>query len=429
MDKAYHNKLQLNETPCSAEDCFKQGKPFYLLYLFAFCIFALQIVPNDLPLALAVAVFAFAPLDTTAYLFVFSLPWSEVGVFSFGVTLSLAQTCLYVFKLLFLRKSLRLKTVDIAVTAYLLLMSALNLILHSSFNGISMLLYFIIATQLFYGYVTDSKKEKIFWQWAFVCLSVSVALATVYGFTAGTSLPRWLKGLGYVPQLYGTLGTTRFGMYICFCLAFALFYLKKKWLKVLACTLCTVGIFATVSMTSVILMLMVYLYYFIFSVASVPMYKKLIIIGGIILSVLLVILCWDLLKEVSVLKPIVIRIESIYGYFKIGDLDSVTTGRGELGSIYWEKFKNGNTVNKMFGFASYYVDNAKNYSHNSFLDMLNYCGIVGGALFAWLQVDRFIQYKRINGFTPAVIVKLLVLVAGATVSVFSAQFWQMWFFM
>lgn len=415
--------------PESLLDSFKKGRIYYIVYLITFFLFSLQIIPNDILLAVAVLAFSVAPLDVSTYLFMFLLPWSEVCKFSFGITLSLIITCIYVFKLIFINKYIKLKKVDFAIIAYLALMAGLNLIWYSSLNGLSMLLYYIIASQIFYDYIMNQAKEKTFYKWSLFCISISVLFASVYGFSAGTSVPRWIGGIGFVMQLYGTLGTTRFGLYICLCIIFALFYISKVWLKILVCAVCTVGIFSTVSITAVLLMIIVYLYYFLFYLNSIPLHKKLIFLAVIGFVFLLLAISWKYLIEISFLRPIFIRIDGAIDSLKLGDLNSVTTGREQLGDVYLQNFNNGSLINRIFGFATYAVEGAANYSHNSYIDMLNYCGIVGSALFIWLQIQRFIQYLKTSGITPAYIIKIIVILTGATVSVFSSQYWQILFFL
>ena len=421
MNKNIVNEIGINKISIK--------KAYYISYLMCFALFSLQILPSDVLLFAAIAIFIFSPMDTTPYLFIISLPWSEVGKFSFGITLSLIQTSIYILKIVLVKKKLTMRVIDIVTVVYLMLIGIVNLLVYSSLNGISMVLYFIIATQLFYTYIMRFADKDDTWKLLLLSLLISVVFATIYGLRTGTSLERWVSGSGYVMQLYGTLGTTRFGMYICICLVFELFYIKKPWLKVLLCTITTVGVLATLSMTALLIMVFIYIYYFCVVVNSVSVRQKVAIILGILIFLILFICYWPVIRGASFVQPVVNRLENIYSYSQQGDMDRVFTGRVSLGNEYMEKFFNSSLVNKIFGSASYALDSASNYSHNSFIDMLNYCGIIGCIIFGLLQICRIFQYKKTILFHPIFLVKLIVSIVGTTVSMFSAQFWLIWFYM
>lgn len=62
-------------------------------------------------------------------------------------------------------------------------------------------------------------------------------------------------------------------------------------------------------------------------------------------------------------------------------------------------------------------------SHNTYLDMLFYYGIIGVIFILYCSVRKLSYYRLYNCFYPILTLKLLFIVGGASVSVFSISYY------
>ena len=396
------------------------------IYILLFVLFSFQIAPNDIVLALSVIVFFAANLETDIYLYMFSLPWMYVGKFSFGVTISLVNTVLLVLKIVTGKRKIRFTILEGIIFAYLLMLGALSLLLNRSFTGISICLYYFIAVYVYSTYAVDREQCNEFWEKCLFIIMISTAICIIYGFRADTGYDRWISGMGYVTQLYGTMGTSRFGLYLALSLLYPLYYVDNKITKLILSVLVAISIIETVSMTALALLIFILGYYVLTTGRMSVRKARIFIVVG--LAVALVIIFWEQIGNIDALRPMYIRTNLIISQLKAGDLNTATSGRVSMSDVYVDRFESYSLFNKLFGGASLSVAES-GYSHNSYLDMLNYCGIVGALLFALLQLRRIREYSKTAVKGQAILAKLLFIITGATVSIFSSQYWLMLFFM
>ncbi|NLK28675.1 MAG: hypothetical protein GX306_10095, partial [Clostridiales bacterium] len=135
----------------------------------------------------------------------------------------------------------------------------------------------------------------------------------------------------------------------------------------------------------------------------------------------------------SIIKPIVIRIDVVIEGLKSGDMSAATSSRSYLADIYLNDFENYSLFGKLFG--SFYsnrfraimgISGLDNYAHNSFIDILLYTGILGIiSLFAWIVMKvRFLKGRE--EFLPVVLLKLIFLLTGFSVSMLTNCYWFTW---
>lgn len=400
--------------------------PRFFLYVGIFAIFSLGIVPKDILLIAAILVFTISPTKEMVYLYIFSLPWMNVATFSFGLTLSLIQSVLFVVKILLTRITIRLDVYELVYLVFLLLSGAICFINFRSLTGISFVFYFLISNVIVHDNLQQDRKENHFWRIALYSILISCLFAAIYGLTHATTIHRWIKGIGYARQFYGTMGTTRFGIYLCISTLFALYCVEKKWKKITISIILAVGVIATVSMTALILLILVYLFYFFtkgkLSVRKIGIFVVAITIIG------LTFLFWDRVSDISFIKPLATRIDLITQQVIAGDLDSATSGRTGLSTSYLNQFNESSALEKIFGRFNLSMEGTT-YSHNSYIDMLNYYGIIGLILGVGLQIKRIRQHAGMVEFKMYLLLKILIIISAATVSIFSAQYWQIWFYM
>ena len=396
------------------------------VYFFLFFLFSLQVVPNDILIALIVLVFLAENLENDIYLYMFSLPWMYVGKFSFGLTISLVNTILLVSKIAINRKKIEFTNLDLVVFAYLLTIGIFALVLNQTFTGISICFYFLIAVYIHSTYAKDKERCEFFWEKSLFFIFLSTSIAVIYGIRAETGYERWIVGMGYVSQLYGTLGTSRFGLYLVVSLLYPLYYVHNKFLKTILLILLAVAVFETVSMTAFLLLIFAFVFYtFMKGEWNVKKTGALLLVA---LVVALAVLFWDQIGNIDVIKPLYTRTSLITTELQTGDMDAATSGRSSLSDLYIERFESFNVFNKLTGSAMLSATEDM-YSHNSYLDMLNYCGIIGVILLALLQIQRIWAYLQTSVKRQALLTKFLFILAAASVSIFSAQYWLIFFFL
>ena len=396
-------------------------------YFFLFLLFSFQIIPNDIIIALTILVFLADNLENDIYLYMFSLPWMYVGKFSFGVTISLVNTILLILKIALARKKIEFSNIELIIFAFLTTVGIWAFVTNGTLTGISICLYFFLAVYICSTFAGNKMQCEQFWEKSLFFIFISTTIGIIYGFRADTGYERWITGMGYVSQLYGTLGTSRFGLYLVVSLLYPLYYVHNKVLKIILSAFLIVAVFETVSMTALLLLIFSLVFY-ILTIGEFSV-KKLVVLLVPVFVVASVIGFWDQIGSIDVVKPIHTRINLITAELQTGDIDAASSGRSSLSDVYVDNFESLNGFNKIFGSARLSAEEGMMYSHNSYLDMLNYCGILGAILFVILQLQRIWTYFQLPVKRQAILVKLLFIFAAASVSIFSAQYWLMFFFM
>ena len=395
-------------------------------YISLFLLFSLQIIPNDIILALSIIIFFVADLENEVYLYFFSLPWMYVGRFSFGLTISLVNTVLMVLKIVTKKRKIKFNYLELMIFGFLVLVGVIALVIYRTLTGISICFYFFIAVYMHSTYAGDEERCEDFWEKCLFIVLVSTIICIIYGFRANTGADRWIRGMGYVKQLYGTLGTSRFGLYLVLSLLYPLYYIHNRVTKTVLIALLTLAVFGTVSITSMVLLVFVLGYYVVTTGRLTA--RKIGVLFTTILAAILVVVFWNKIGNVDVFRPLYNRTNLIIMQLGTGDLDAATSGRFTMSDAYVNRFESFNILNKVVGGATLSAAEG-GYSHNSYLDMLNYCGVLGTVLFACLQLQRIRDYSHMTVKGQAILSKLLFIITAATVSIFSAQFWLMFFFL
>lgn len=395
---------------------------FCLIYFLIFFVHALRVIPDNITIGSALLTFMFAPVDTMTYMLIFFLPWSTKTTFSFGVSLSLLQSLIYSAKAImdnriWLRKSDALYVVVVTIYGGFAFLND-----HYSLTGFSIVATYICAIYIFRVYAGDSEKADTFWRIAFFVVLISTLLACLYGVMAGTTSDRWVGGsVGYATVFFGTLGTTRFGIYVCISLIYPLYYMKESLLKYLIIVALTAIVFSTVSLTAVIIWVVEIVYYIAFTK------KNIISVAVIVIILSLLIGYWHRISQIQIIRPISIRVEKVVESINTGDFNKATSGRENLATTYIERYEMASGFQRLAGLATLrrYTNQ---YSHNTYIDMLTYWGIIGIILLICIQTQHMILYYRTSAFQQIMLLKLIIFVSAATVSMFSLQYWLLWAF-
>lgn len=400
---------------------FIENSAIFGIYAIMFFLFSLKIAPQNITIGAACGIFLFSPFEMLPFLYFFSLPWAYVGKFSFGLTLSLVQSVLYLGRIFLVGRNFKINSKELPLFLYLLLIGFLTLVETKSLTGISMVFYFLIACYISSEYIKNDLKRFTFLKYGLFSIMISVGIAAIYGLMFQTGINRWISGFGYSIQLYGTMGTTRFGLYLCIALLYPLYYVRSPILKITLCTIIVIAILATVSVTALLLLVVVLGVYFV--TKSKLNASKIMCICIIAMLLPMLFTLKDELCNISFVKPIYTRVELSIKEFSDGNIDAASSGRQELLSTAVDRFKNSNIAEKFLGSQSIKEDTALN-SHNSYIDMLNYMGIIGVLLVFLLQIVRIKEYMRYDERMQLLLIKVLIIFCATSVSIFSAQYWQ-----
>src|SRR5690606_33980244 len=117
-----------------------------------------------------------------------------------------------------------------------------------------------------YAFSIYSNKEEStkFWEATFCTLMISTLIATFYGIINDTTLDRWVKGMGYARQLYGTVGTARIGMFLCTSLIYPVFYVKNRFVKIVLSLVLSILALMTLSVTTLICLIIFWMFVILF---------------------------------------------------------------------------------------------------------------------------------------------------------------------
>ena len=86
-------------------------------------------------------------------------------------------------------------------------------------------------------------------------------------------------------------------------------------------------------------------------------------------------------------------------------------------------------INKLIG--SFYINRTSftttgQYSHNSFIDVLLYSGIFGIILFVTAIFKNVSCYRKRQEFLSVLLLKIIFIITGLSVSMLSSTYWFIW---
>lgn len=408
----------------------KKNSRFIYLFILSFAIFSFNLVPVNAILAIILFLFVIAPLRACFFMFVFYTLWEYVTVFSNGITLNLLfQIVLFVKILLFkegLKLGLKHKLAPISLfwLYYTFIYGIFCALTENGFTGFNIFfksLFFIYAL----SYMTDNEGCNMFWKTILMLIAISTLFSVVYGHFYDTAVQRWVTGLegGYGTQLYGTLGTTRTGLFTVASIIYLLYYIKNIYLKIGFSFIYIIFTFMTISITAFLLLLGIFFIYF----YSRGFLKGKRIITFIVAASFIAILFFPHISQMDVMRPLFLRVEKIEEQIKLGDINNATSGREDLASYYVQELEQGSNLELFFGrfhtSALSAVNNSDANSHNSYIDMLFYFGFIGIVLLVFVSVKKIIFVKRLDCFYPVLSLKIIFLLVATSVSIFSSTYW------
>ncbi|NMB44252.1 MAG: hypothetical protein GX995_09010 [Clostridiales bacterium] len=416
----------------SYEDFLTSREKAYLsFFILLFFVLIFDIVPRDIILTMITIVFTISSLKSSSIMYMFFSLWENVAVSTFGLTLNVALKIVLCIKILAnlmkVKPNISLKYLDVLVLLVVGYYGIMNVIVGTGdFSGIEIGCNVLIAIYLFNIY-KDKKEYLMFWKKIFLILMLSTLLSVLYGIINNTSLNRWISGMGYIPQIYGTIGTARIGMFLCASLIYPVFYSTNRLIKIMLSILLSGLALMTLSITTTICLLLFWTVVLAFKEKKGHIGLRVPV--AIIFILITIILLGPKIKEISLVKPIIIRIENIIKAFKAGDMHVATSSRFTLLNKYISDFKELPVINKVFG--SFYVNRVTfsptgQYAHNSYVDILLYSGIIGLVSFILVLVKKIRFHRNKSEFLPIMLLKLIFLITGLSVSMLTSTFWFLW---
>lgn len=407
-------------------------RQWLFVFMLTMLVYSLNIIPEDIPLGIVLLSCMFSPIKLVFFYFTFYSLFESVATFSSGVTANvLLQLVISLRVIIFLIKNSEvLKTkmagLKLKYGAYWLLYAILAIMIWGNVTGLALFFRIIISVMVLW-FVQTRKNSYNYWKAVFHILVFSVLCSVVYGFFNDTALMREIEGLAGVAtsQLFGSLGTTRLGMFLVIALNYPLYFIHNKVLKIGLLALLTILTFMTVSMTAIALLFLAYGIYLV----SLKQVKIILLMPFFILPLLVGTYSWW--SSLSFVQPIIMRASVILYESKSGDMDMATSGRQHIQEMYIRDFNNRNIIEKGLGKCN--PDNfdlkVGKLSHNTYIDIMAYNGILGIILLLFFCYKTVFFYRKTELFYPILSMKLVLLIAAYTVSIYTSVYWTWFLFM
>lgn len=401
------------------------------LWLYAYmAIYLLYATTNGLEdtlLATSLIVFAVAPIKPAFLMFVFYILWEYVTIFSFGTTGIMLMQIIMLGKLI-ITGNLFFKTksaiqckhykLQLALLVYITVVGLCSFVLTDSITGLS---FIVKVSVTFYviKHLYDEKSFSLMLRSIFQILLWSAVIATIYGYFHDTATERWIAEMGgTVDQLYGTLGTTRMAFFYLLSFTYFLYYVSNRVIRYVGLALFTILTLLTVSLTALILLFIIIIIY----MYSLGILRR----GTLYLFGTLVIffLTFPFWSKFSFVQPILYRITYSMDAYEQGNTNEAISGREELANEYFEALKESDALSIVFGNARTAMSSTgiEMNSHNTFIDILYFFGIIGIVLLCLYQFRKYMWSRRNTYFYPLLTLKAIILIGASSVSIMTSTY-------
>ena len=410
------------------------GKQLWLyLYMLVYLVYAFTSGFEDPLLAASILIFAVSPLKPAFLMFVFYLLWEYVTIFSFGVTAVMVMQLLMIAKIAIQREKIRMPigriqktsiTLQTGLLIYMAIMGVMAFFASGSMTGLGFIFKVLIS---FYAisYFYSAKSFDNLIRAILQVLMFSALIATIYGFYHDTAISRLISGMwDTVSQLYGTLGTTRMAFFYLTSVAYLLYYAENLLVRTVGILLFTLLTLMTISLTAIGLYVIIIGIYMFSKGTMMKMLK-----WGCAF-VFVVVLIFPIWSKFDVVQPIIYRMEFSATAYEEGDINTATSGRGDIQKSYMKNLNESNPINILVGNArtAMSVTDADMNTHNSYLDIIFYFGILGLILLIIYQGKKLLLLRGQPYFYPLLTLKAILLIGASTVSVMTSAYFMLLIF-
>ena len=306
----------------------------------------------------------------------------------------------------------------------------LCLLLTKKPDGILMLFNVIIALYARHIWKGYDGAENRFWKKAFFFIFVSCCFSFIWGIIRvqnGDAATLYLQSQ-YPIRASTTIGTDRSCMLFCTAMIYPIFYMKQSVWRVLLIIALVVANLLTISITAIVCLGLFSVVIFYDRIKNARSNKKYAIILLVMVLVAAIVYAYNYKTGLSVVDNITTRLHNIFSIAESGDLAKATTGRTDIASWYLDIFNESGLFHQLFGNANigYYSEYAfTNFSHNTYLDMLLYFGIIPTAVLLIVNLVNIYQRRRIERNMNYAAMKVAFLVTAFSVSALTSNCW--WF--
>ena len=370
-------------------------------------------------------------LVITAYIFM--LFWESYTTLPFASSISVIGALLSFRCFLGLLRGGKVPAIDLIVILLLFCYGGLCFFFTRRLSGLEFATNSIIAAYVHERLAKDEAKRRAFWRRVFRFMLFSGSLAILvgcYNYFTGRVKTVYLGGISRGRRFAGTLGTDRVCMMCCATAIYPLFYMKKGKLRLAVIGLCLLAIIMTVGITAILCLALFALVYFVGMMKGRTIKKRtkrrlfLLLLAVLLLAVL----AWQFSDRIGFVNSMVVRVKRVLAKLSDGDLVGATSHRSVLYEQYLGVFRGFSLPKKLLGSASlsyYYEMGFSNQSHNSYIDMLLYFGILP-MLFLLFSVIRTIRSYKGSGIgLPILLLKVAYCFTGLSVSMLTASYWWM----
>lgn len=377
--------------------------------------------------------FVMADLNLSILIYVCLLPWERMlAIPGFSSLISILQI-LFIIKIISFKYSIKVKKIEVIIFLYFSIIGVISFINYSSLSAlmipIEMAIIFFMSDKIF-------SDEVVFYSVINITV-VSLLTSLLYALVHLNFAKRWVDGIGYVPLFRGVLESNETAFYCG--LALFLVCIAKNSLrkKLIIMFLLAAGLFATVSLTGIALAIIALSFAFVFNLINIKKNEDIFFLSRKqkLLFALLVFIIAMIILNTDMGRAIVIRIQNAISQFMSGNIDKATSGRENLLNTYLHVYNELPLYQKIFGTGlmgrEYLLSlgYAIQYPHNSFIELLFYEGVAGlGIIFFYIAQKLYFIYQN-NKYNSKIlmIIKLLTIIEGLSVTMSGYAYWTFWY--
>lgn len=423
---------------CDTDTFIKNNKKIAYFLGFILLFFNYHPSLNFIITGIVAFMVLFAPLNISIIIYLFLFPW-ELTLFLPAVgSVNIVIALLVVSKILiqaYRGQKIGLTRSNILLLPFISIYAITNFLKYNySIAGFGVLFDVVI---LIYLYRLKKENYDQFWRSVFNVYIISTLFACGYGILHYTFKDRWIPAIGYVPQFYGTLGTSRMAMVINIAILFALVLQFTKIKKFLILTFLYIMLFMTISVAGFGTNIVVLLYYFLVIYPAKKGRSKyfskymLRILQAILLLMLVILLLFAIKGRIQIIDIMFTRASTVIDRLSIRETDKALSGRVNIYKDYRKTFYNLAVFEKIFGlgcFSPYEALGFSRYSHNSFIDLLFLGGFFLLFCFIVFLIYLTLEERKKKYFNVILLMRIILFINGLNVSMLTAGFWYFWLF-
>lgn len=373
-------------------------------------------------------IFITIPIEMALPFYAILLPWERILSLPGAGTLTLLIQLLLLAKYINSNKGRFTGSPRLVYVGYFAIYAVISFALNGAYSGFGLLFEFLLLELLFRSKSTEAKTK--IWNEIGKYYTLSLIVSCFFGVVHGLFAERWVDGLGRVPAFLGIQGANQTGFCINIAILLILTTKIPRRRKIVGLIICGGFLAATISFTSIACALLVVMGCLLTdSIDGLNPKKTTKILFAMFVMAVAVIY---VISPAGILVRY--RVASVFNNISSGNIQRATSGRNVLSEMYLIRFEQLPLINKLIGvfnFARSYVMSGGEYyqySHNTFLDMLFYSGIIGIVIQIIASFATFRPIEKTDLLRKKILVlKILVIIEGFSLSIYSESFWFMWF--